>query len=167
MMKKKDRLEIARRIISEVNREMQKPRLTESVRNGGKDRATPGVCADAFYEKGSRLDYLVQVVEGMAHQKGPSSLHLPGTSAPGGIPGNGHDSSRDTYVRLTCPECLKEFSKDLDKASCPVPEAACVYCHSFDWLRNRPAETPGVFAGFSAGGRHVNARTFESAQSQL
>ena len=67
----------------------------------------PGVCADAFYEKGSSLGYLLQVVEGMAHQKGPSSLHLPGTSAPGGIPGNGHDSSRDTYVRLTCPECLK------------------------------------------------------------
>lgn len=127
----------------------------------------PGVCADAFYEKGSRLDYLVQVVEGMAHQKGPSSLQLPGTSAPGGIPGNGLDSSRDTYVRLTCPECLKEFSKDLDKASCPVHEAGCVYCYGFDLLRNHQAETLGVFAGFSAGGRHVNARTFESAQSQL
>jgi len=43
MMKKKDRLEIARRIISEVNREMQKPRLTESVRNGGRDWAKPVV----------------------------------------------------------------------------------------------------------------------------
>ena len=30
----------------------------------------PGVCADAFYEKGSRLDYLLQIVEGMAHRKG-------------------------------------------------------------------------------------------------
>jgi hypothetical protein len=29
----KNRLEIARKIISDVNREMQKPRLTESVRN--------------------------------------------------------------------------------------------------------------------------------------
>jgi hypothetical protein len=33
MKKKKNRLEIARKIISDVTREMQKPRLTESVRN--------------------------------------------------------------------------------------------------------------------------------------
>jgi hypothetical protein len=33
MKKKKNRLEIARTIISDVTREMQKPRLTESVRN--------------------------------------------------------------------------------------------------------------------------------------
>ena len=127
----------------------------------------PRVCADAFYEKSSRLCYLLQIVEGMAHQKEPSSLQLPGTSVPGDIPSNGIDSSRDSHIRLTCPECLKGFSKDLDKAICPLHEAGCVYCYSFDLLRNRPAEIPGVFAGFSAGARHVDPRAFESAQSQL
>jgi hypothetical protein len=39
--KSKNRLEIARKIISDVNREMQKPRLTESVRNDGIDQAAP------------------------------------------------------------------------------------------------------------------------------
>jgi hypothetical protein len=33
-MKKKSRIEIAREIVSCVRREMDKPRLTESVRNG-------------------------------------------------------------------------------------------------------------------------------------
>jgi hypothetical protein len=33
MMKKKSRIEIAREIVSSVKREMDKPRLTESVRN--------------------------------------------------------------------------------------------------------------------------------------
>jgi|NGEPerStandDraft_6_1074524.scaffolds.fasta_scaffold160761_2 hypothetical protein len=33
-MKKKSRIEIAREIISRVKREMDMPRLTESVRNG-------------------------------------------------------------------------------------------------------------------------------------
>jgi hypothetical protein len=33
-MKKKSRIEIARDIVSYVTREMNKPRLTESVRNG-------------------------------------------------------------------------------------------------------------------------------------
>jgi hypothetical protein len=37
----KNRLEIARKIISDVNREMQKPRLTESVRNDGRHQAAP------------------------------------------------------------------------------------------------------------------------------
>ena len=41
-MKKKNRLEIARKIISDVNREMQKSRLTESVRNG-RNQAAPVV----------------------------------------------------------------------------------------------------------------------------
>ena len=42
MMKKKSRIEIARNIISNVKREMQKPRLTESVRNE-RDQAAPVV----------------------------------------------------------------------------------------------------------------------------
>jgi hypothetical protein len=33
-MKKKDRIEIEREIVSRVKREMDKPRLTESVRSG-------------------------------------------------------------------------------------------------------------------------------------
>ncbi len=127
----------------------------------------PGVCAAAFYEKGSRLDYLLQIVEDMAHPKGLSSLQLPNTSAPAWIPNNGHFSSGYAHIRLTCPECSKAFSKDLDRAICPAHEAGCVYCYSFDLLRNRPAETPGVFAGFSAGARQVDPRAFESAQSQL
>jgi hypothetical protein len=38
-MKKKSRIEIERKIVSRVKREMDKPRLTESVRN---DFRTPG-----------------------------------------------------------------------------------------------------------------------------
>ncbi len=127
----------------------------------------PGVCADAFYEKGSRLGYLLQIVEGMAHSKGLSFIQLPSASAPVGVPNNVHGSSGYAHIRLTCPECLKAFSKDLDKAICPLHEAGCVYCYSFDLLINRPAEIAGVFAGFSAGARHVDPRAFESAQSQL
>jgi hypothetical protein len=42
MMKKtKNPIKRARTTIASVNKEMQKPRLTESVRNGGKDQAAP------------------------------------------------------------------------------------------------------------------------------
>jgi hypothetical protein len=42
-MKKKSRLEIAREIIASVKKEMDKPRLTESVRNGESSLSTPAV----------------------------------------------------------------------------------------------------------------------------
>jgi hypothetical protein len=42
-MKKKNRIEMAREIIASVKREMQRPRLTESVRNGFSGLGTPPV----------------------------------------------------------------------------------------------------------------------------
>jgi hypothetical protein len=39
--KKKNPIETARTTISSIKREMQKPRLTESVRNDGIDQAAP------------------------------------------------------------------------------------------------------------------------------
>jgi hypothetical protein len=42
-MKEKSRIEIERQIISRVKREMDKPRLTESVRNGFRAQAAPAV----------------------------------------------------------------------------------------------------------------------------
>jgi hypothetical protein len=42
-MKKKSRIEIAREIISRVKREMDRPRLTESVRNSFSAQAAPAV----------------------------------------------------------------------------------------------------------------------------
>jgi hypothetical protein len=43
MKKKKNRKQTARTTISSVNMEMQKPRLTESVRNDGRDQVVPVV----------------------------------------------------------------------------------------------------------------------------
>ena len=42
-MKKKSRIEIERKIVSRVKREMDQPRLTESVRNGFSAHAAPAV----------------------------------------------------------------------------------------------------------------------------
>jgi hypothetical protein len=47
MTKKKNRMELAKKIISSVKREMQKPRLAESVRSDKRDQAAPvndGLC---------------------------------------------------------------------------------------------------------------------------
>jgi hypothetical protein len=41
MMKKKNQIEMAKKIISNVKSEMQKPRLAESVRSDKRDQAAP------------------------------------------------------------------------------------------------------------------------------
>ena len=42
IMKKKSRIQVESQIIAQLKREMQEPRLTESVRNGMSTRARPG-----------------------------------------------------------------------------------------------------------------------------
>lgn len=109
----------------------------------------PGVCADAFYEKGSSLGYLLQIMEAVGKAERSSPLQHPSKSAlPAWIPSNGHDSSGDAYVTLSCPECLRTFPKDLDKAICPTHEGGCVYCYSFDSLRNAPPGDPASSQAF-------------------
>jgi hypothetical protein len=49
-MKKKTRIEMAREIIARVKREMDKPRLTESVRNGESGLTAPAVKRPALRE---------------------------------------------------------------------------------------------------------------------
>ena len=58
----------------------------------------PGVCADAFYEKGSRLGDLLQIVKSMAQQGPRSSSQHPSSPAPVWVPMNGHDHSKQTDV---------------------------------------------------------------------
>ena len=55
MTKKKSRIEIARNIISNVKREMQKPLFTESVRNE-RDQAAPVVEEGARAPKKMKAD---------------------------------------------------------------------------------------------------------------
>jgi hypothetical protein len=42
-MKKKSQIEIERKIVSRIKREMDEPRLTESVRNGFGPQAAPAI----------------------------------------------------------------------------------------------------------------------------
>jgi CheY-like chemotaxis protein len=94
------------------------------------DNVPPGVCADAFYEKGAHPDSLLRVLETMANsERHPSHPH-PGTPATIWIPSNGHDPSGDAYVMITCPECLRAFPRVLDKAISSIHEAICVHCYS-------------------------------------
>jgi CheY-like chemotaxis protein len=90
----------------------------------------PGVAADAFYEKGTGLSSLRQIVESMTRPDRPQPLRDHGALAPIWIPKNGHDTSGKPFVMITCPECLRAFAQLLGEAIIPIDETGCVYCHS-------------------------------------
>jgi len=93
------------------------------------DGVPPGVAADAFYEKGTNLGSLLQIVEAMTQPQRPSLQH-PSTLAPIWIPTNGHDPSGEAYVMITCPECLRTFPQVLGEALRLIHETGCVHCYS-------------------------------------
>jgi CheY-like chemotaxis protein len=97
------------------------------------DGLPAGVAADAFYQKGSNLGSLLQIMEGMTSPEQPSRRHG-SAPAPIWVERNGHDSSGGAYIMLTCPECLRSFPQATNKALNPVHETDCVYCdHQFHY----------------------------------
>lgn len=94
------------------------------------DGVPPGVAADAFYEKGTNLESLLQIIEAMTRSERQLDPQHSSPMAPIWIPRNGHDPSGEAYVVITCPECLRTFSQTLDKAIRSIRETSCVYCHS-------------------------------------
>ena len=94
------------------------------------DGIPPGVAAAAFYEKGTNLESLLQIVEAMTRPEQLLSLQHSSTLAPIWIPRNGHDPSGEAYVMITCPECLRTFPQILDEGIRSILETGCVYCSS-------------------------------------
>jgi CheY-like chemotaxis protein len=87
-----------------------------------------GVAADAFYEKGQRPILLLRIVEGIMRSRQAQVTHRSRPSAPIWIPTNGHNTSGEPYVIITCPECLRAFPQVLDQSSSKVLDAKCAYC---------------------------------------
>ncbi|MGO8720222.1 MAG: response regulator transcription factor [Acidobacteriaceae bacterium] len=89
-----------------------------------------GVVADAYYEKGTNIRSLLQILEALTQPERirAQRQHVP--SVPIWIPMNGHDPSGDAYVIIACPECLRTFPKVLDEFLRTIHETDCVHCSS-------------------------------------
>ena len=100
-----------------------------------------GVAADAFYQKGSNLGHLLQIVEGMTTPEVPQSLKPAGTAAPIWVERTGHGFPGGTNIMLTCPECLRAFPQLSLETPLPVHETNCIYCNSaFDYAVVQPMD---------------------------
>jgi CheY-like chemotaxis protein len=105
------------------------------------DGIPPGVAADAFYQKGSDLGSLLQIVEEMTNSEQPP--HAGETPTPIWVERNESDGRGGTCIMLTCPECLRAFSQFSVETPSPVHEIRCIHCdHAFAYAIVEPAD-PG------------------------
>lgn len=87
-----------------------------------------GVAADAFYEKGAGLGFLVQIVNTMALPDRQPICRNPSIPAPIWIARNGHNTAGQPYVLIPCPECLRTFPEILADTESLIHETTCAYC---------------------------------------
>lgn len=94
------------------------------------DGVPPGVAADAFYEKGTAVSYLLEMLEALTQSPRLPSIEHSSASAPIWIPRNGHDPAGEPYVMICCPECLRAFPQPLNEDSRTMHETGCIHCHA-------------------------------------
>jgi CheY-like chemotaxis protein len=93
------------------------------------DSVQPGVAADAFYEKASGVEPLLEIMEAITDPQEdlPEGRRAP---APFWIQADEDLRSGKRYVTISCPECLRTFPQNPDEAASTINIHAtpCVYC---------------------------------------
>lgn len=93
------------------------------------DEVPSGVAADAFYQKGSSIGALLQII-GTLPQTERRAFQPSSTVAPIWIQRNGHDAAGEAYVTIACPECLRTFPQAVGGLIGPIRKTDCIHCHT-------------------------------------
>jgi CheY-like chemotaxis protein len=88
-----------------------------------------GVAADAFYQKGSSIGALLQILMTPHRMKRPAP-QPPSATTPLRIHCNGNEPAGIEEAAITCPECMRTFDKTLEGPFNFVCELDCVHCGS-------------------------------------
>jgi CheY-like chemotaxis protein len=93
------------------------------------DEVPSGVAADAFYQKGSSVGALLQIIESLQFkvQRDPLPAHA---AAPLLIQRNGSDTFSEASVTIACPECLRTFPLPLNGFRSRELKTNCIHCDS-------------------------------------
>ena len=89
----------------------------------------PGIPADAYYEKATNFNSLIQIVKAMTHVERPPAFQDSSTTSPIWITRAGLATSGEDYVVIACPECLRTFPQVFGETGL-FHETGCVYCSS-------------------------------------
>jgi CheY-like chemotaxis protein len=86
-----------------------------------------GVAAEAFYQKGSSIGALLQILMTPQHLRRVSPLPYR-AAAPLRIQCDVNESAGMEPVKITCPECMRTFAKALEAADNLLHEMDCAHC---------------------------------------
>ena len=109
----------------------------------------PGVAADAFYEKASGIAALLAIMESIIGPR-PKAAEQERKPAPFWIQKEEDAASGETYVTISCPECLRTFPLLSGKpvGNINIHETPCVYCDAiihFAIVQYANAASPQAF----------------------
>ena len=114
-------------LLSVVKRRFSSIRVIAMSATLSGDEVAFGVAADAFYQKGCGVRSLLRIIDGLAQQKRLPAIQRT-NAALLWIQRNANDDSGQTYVSITCPDCLRTFQQTVGGALSPIREAYCVHC---------------------------------------
>lgn len=116
-----------------------------------------GVAADAFFQKGSSMGALLQMMGTLSQteRRADRPLNMADTIW---VQRNGHEGGGEAYVTIACPECLRTFPQAVDGSVLKVHVTICIHCCSpiqyatvepvngkpSQAIRKRPGETQTV-----------------------
>ena len=93
------------------------------------DEVPSGVTADAFYQKGSGVRCLIEIIERFAQSR-PLPAQQGAASAPLWILRNGYDASRQPCVSINCPDCHGTFQQQVGGSLSLIRETQCMHCQN-------------------------------------
>ncbi|MHB1672830.1 MAG: response regulator [Acidobacteriaceae bacterium] len=94
------------------------------------DDVPPGVAADAFYEKGTAISYLLDMLEALVRPERRPAIEHCSASAPIWIAKDRHGPAGEPYVTIACPECLRAFPQSLKEDARAIHETDCIFCQA-------------------------------------
>ena len=92
----------------------------------GKD-VPPGVAADHYYQKGTDLDELLNLLQPRPQSEKPPQIPR-AVEAAVWIPRQERDNAGRAFVTINCPECLRSFPQFSEGQCSSLQETRCVHC---------------------------------------
>jgi CheY-like chemotaxis protein len=93
------------------------------------DEVPSGIAADAFYQKGSSIGALLQILNAVPHME-RRAPRPSGAAVPLWIHPNRQDLPDEVGVTIACPECLRTFRQPAGSSICRIHETECIYCRT-------------------------------------
>jgi len=114
-------------LLSVVRRRFPKIRTIAMSGSFTGDEVPSGVAADAFYQKGSSIGALLQIIGTLDHIERRADL-AQGVTDPIWIQRSGLNGPEAPYMTMVCPECLRSTPRAAGSLICQMDETICTHC---------------------------------------